>query len=151
MVRVRAATLLASLSGALALTAHAEPIASSSPSLSAAGTPSQTTTWKQIYEDNQTVYYVRAADVVQTGESNAESLLEFKIPQVVGGAQAWSVVSHMKLNCDQKQVVTIGNTFYALRMGTGAVIQSQDVNDNWHQPEPGSLGELIWSTACGKN
>jgi hypothetical protein len=151
MVKARAAVLLAGLLGGVAPISLAQPVASPSSASSSAITPSRTPAWKQIFENNQTVYYVSAADVVQTGESNAESLMEFKIPQVVGSAQVWSVVSHMKLNCDQKQVVTIDNTFYARRMGTGTVIQSQNVNDNWHQPEPGSLGELIWSTACGKN
>ena len=150
MVRVRAVTLLASLSGALALTAQAEPIASlSTPSLSAAA-PGRTTTWKQIYEDGQTIYYVSAAHPTQGAESETESLLEFKVPQVVNSAQVWSVVSHMKLNCDAKQVVTIDNLSYAQKMGAGTVIQSQDANDTWHEPEPGSLGELIWNTACAK-
>jgi hypothetical protein len=140
MVKARAAIFLASFLVALTPIARAAPIASPSP-------PS----WKQIFEDGQTIYYVAATSPGQTGESDTASLLEFKVPQVVGGAQVWSVVSHMKLNCDQKQVVTLDNTSYAQRMGTGRVIQSQGTGDAWHVPEPGSLGELIWSTACGKD
>jgi len=130
--------------------ARAEPTASP-PSSSAAGAASGSVSWKQIYEDGQTVYYVRANGLAQTGESDTQSLLEFKVPQVVGGVQVWSMVSRMKLNCEQNQVITIDNTSYALQMGTGTVIQSQAANDTWHQPEPGSLGGLIWSNACAKN
>jgi len=140
MVKARAAILLASFLVAWTPAAGAAPIASPSP-------PS----WKQIFEDGQTIYYVAATSPGQTGESDTASLLEFKVPQVVGGAQVWSVVSHMKLNCEQKQVVTLDNTSYAQQMGTGRVIQSQGTGDAWHVPEPGSLGELIWNTACGKN
>ena len=92
-----------------------------------------------------------ATNLLQTGEADTQTLLDFRIPQVVGGAQVWSVVSRMKLKCGQQQVVTVDNTLYALQMGAGKPIRSQDANDSWHEPEPGSLGELIWSTACGKN
>ena len=80
-----------------------------------------------------------------------ESLLEYKVPQVLGGTQVWSVVSHMKLDCDAKKVVTIDNTTYSRQMGSGRAIQTQATNDTLHEPDAGSLGELIWSTACGKN
>jgi hypothetical protein len=145
MVKARAAILLVGLLGAAAPIA-AQPVASPPSPPSSAATPA----WKRIYEDSQTIYYVAAASPAQTGESDTASLLEFKIPQVVGSTQVWSVVSRMKLNCEQKQVVTIDNTSYAQRMGAGRVVQSQDAGDSWHVPEPGSLGELIWSTACAK-
>jgi hypothetical protein len=121
------------------------------PPSSSAGVASHAGSWKQIYEDSQTIYYVSAAGAGQTGESDTQSLLEFKVPQVVGGVQVWSMVSRMKLSCDKNQVVTVDNTSYALPMGAGTVIQSQGANDTWHHPEPGSLGGLIWSTACAKN
>jgi hypothetical protein len=140
MVKARAVVLFAAVFGVMAPAAHAEP---------PQPPPASSDAWKQIYEDSQTVYYVSAAttaaDVTAT-----QSLLEFKVPQVVGSAQAWSVVSRMRLNCDTRQVVTVDNTTYAHKMGTGTVVQSQGANDSWHQPEPGSLGELIWSTVCGK-
>lgn len=146
MVKARAVILLVGLLGAVAPIARAQSVASPLSPPSSAATPA----WKQIYEDSQTIYYVAAAGSAETGESDTASLLEFKIPQVVGSAQVWSVVSRMKLNCAQKQVVTVDNTSYAQRMGTGRVVQSQDAGDSWHQPEPGSLGELIWITACAK-
>lgn len=151
MVKARAAILLAGLLGVVAAIARAEPIASPSSASPGATAPGRAAGWKQIYEDSQTIYYVGATSPAQTGEFDTASLLEFKIPQVVGSAQVWSVVSRMKLNCEQKQVVTVDNTSYALPMGTGKVVQSQDAGDSWHQPEPGSLGELIWSTACAKS
>jgi hypothetical protein len=147
MVKACAVILVASLLSAPL--ARAEPAASPPSPSSTAATASRA--WKQIYEDNQTVYYVSATGLAQTGESDTESLLEFKVPQVVGGVQVWSMVSRMKLNCDQNEVVTVDNTSYARPMGTGTVIQSQSANDAWHHPEAGSLGGLIWSTACAKN
>jgi hypothetical protein len=147
MVKVRAAILLAGFLGAVAPVVRAVPVAAPSSPPSGAPTP----VWKQIYEDSQTIYYVGATSLAQTGEADTASLLEYKIPQVVGSAQVWSVVSRMKLNCGERQIITVDNTSYALQMGTGTAVQSQDANDAWHTPEPGSLGELIWSTACGKN
>jgi hypothetical protein len=147
MVKACAAVLLASLLWSAAPIARAGTIASPPPPSS--GPPSGAPAWKQIYENGQTVYYVGAADIPQTGRSDIEALLAFKVPQVVDGAQVWSVVSHMTLSCDQKQMITVDNTLHALRMGAGKVVQTQAANDTWHQPEPGSLGELIWSTACG--
>ena len=144
-VKVGAIFLAGLISASLA---RAEPTASPQ---SSAATASRAASWKQIYEDSQTIYYVDAASLAQMGETDTESLLEFKVPQVVGGVQVWSMVSRMKLNCDQNQVITIDNTSYALQMGTGRMIQSQGANDAWHHPDPGSLGGLIWSTACAKN
>jgi hypothetical protein len=131
--------------------ARAEPAASPPSPSSSGDAANQTASWKQIYEDGQTDYYVSAASPAQAGEAETESLMEFKIPQVVDGAQVWSVVSRMKLNCDQKQLVTLDSTSHALRMGAGPVIQAQAAGDTWHQPEAGSLGELILSTACVKS
>jgi hypothetical protein len=139
---------------ALAIALFSASLASAAPpasSPSSAGAASRAASWKQIYEDSQTIYYVSAAGLAQTDESDTQSLMEFKVPQVVGGVQVWSMVSRMKLSCDKNQVVTVDNTSYALPMGTGAVIQSQGADDTWHHPEPGSLGGLIWSTACAKN
>jgi hypothetical protein len=106
--------------------------------------------WKLIYEDNQTAYYVAAGSVPSTGEATTTSLIQYKIAQVVGGAQVWSIVSHMKLSCDQREIMTVDNTLYASKMGTGPVVQSQPSSDNWHEPQPDSLGGLIWAAACGK-
>ena len=148
MVKARVAVLLAGLLCVAAPRAPAQPIsASPPPSPAAAGAAPA---WKPIYENSQTIYYVGAADVPQTGQSDVETLMEFRIPQVVDGDQVWSIVSHMKLSCDQQRMITLDNTLYALRMGAGPVVESQPANDQWHQPEAGTLGALVWSAACGK-
>ena len=106
--------------------------------------------WKVIYQDPQTAYYVDAAGAPAAGETTTASLIQYKIAQVVNGAQVWSIVSHMKVDCDQREIMTIDNTLYASKMGTGPVVQSQPASDNWHSPQPDSLGGLIWNAACGK-
>ena len=145
MVKARAAVLLA------VFACLAPPMALAQPSAPTAAAASGASQWKQIYEDSQTIYYVSATNSSSSTTSEVESLLQYKVPQVVGSTPVWSVVSHTKLDCDAKKVVTIDNTTYSLQMGSGRAIQSQVTNDAWHQPDPGSLGELIWSTACGKN
>jgi len=123
--------------------AHGQPS-----SASAAASP--TTPWKLIYENSQVTYYIDARAVQASGVSDVASLLEYKIPQVVGGAQVWSIVSHMQLNCGAQLLVTTDNTLYALKMGTGPVVAAQAANDSWHRPQPGSLGDVIWNRACPK-
>ena len=150
MVKLRAVLLIASLLGAAAPLTAPGAVAAQPPTV-APVTVSGVVSWKQIYQNSQATYYVGATNLPQSGESETQTLLDFRIPQVVGGAQVWSVVSRMKLKCGQQQVVTVDNTLYALQMGAGKAIQSQDANDSWHEPESGSLGELIFSTACGKS
>jgi hypothetical protein len=128
-----------------AVAARAQP--ASSPAASAAGA---SPAWKQIFENGQVVYYVAAGEVRATGQSNLSTLLEYKVPQVMGGAQVWSIVTHMQVRCDQGQMVTTDNTLYALKMGAGPAIESQPANDTWHAPQAGSIGGLVWSAACGK-
>lgn len=135
MLKACAAVVVASLLGAWAVQAAAS-----------SGGPA----WKQIYEDGQSVYYVSTGGAPQPGEAEIESLIAFKVPQVVAGAQAWSMVSRMKLRCDQGQMLTVDNTFHAAKMGAGPLIQSQDAADTWHAPQPGSLGELVWNAVCGQ-
>lgn len=107
--------------------------------------------WKQLYEDGQTIYYVDAAARSQAGgPANVTSMLEYKVPQVIGGAQVWSIVTHMQLNCDQNRMLTTDNTLYAAKMGAGPVVESQPANDSWHTPQPGTLGGLVWSAVCTK-
>jgi hypothetical protein len=149
MIKARAAVVLACLLCVAAPAVRAQAIASPPPSPGHAAA-SQAPGWRQIYEDGQTIYYISAATAPTSGQFDVEALLNFKVPQVIGGIQVWSVVSHMKSNCDQQRMMTIDNTYYALRMGAGPVVQLQPAGDTWHQPEPGSLGELVWSVACAK-
>ena len=107
--------------------------------------------WKQIFETNQTTYYVSAAGPPPSGDYNVDTLLEFKVPQVVDGAQVWSMVTRMQVDCSSRQLMTVENTFYARPMGSGKAIQTQAASDNWHDPDPGSLGELVWNSTCGKS
>jgi len=111
---------------------------------------SPTPAWRQIFENAQTIYYLSAANAPPTGEAEVETLQQFKVPQVFGGDQIWSIVSHYRLDCGQDRIVTLDNAYYPHRMGEGSPIQSLNPNDTWHAPEPGTLGELIWNTACGK-
>ena len=140
------AALLVGIAGvaaqALALGAAAAPAAGPAPPAGA---------WKQVFETNQTVYYVGAASAAPGAEHDIATLLEFKVPQVVDGAQAWSMVSRMKVNCDAGQVMTVENIVYALPMGAGPAVQTQASDDAWHQPDPGSLGELVLDTGCGRS
>jgi hypothetical protein len=149
MVKV-AAVLLAGLSWApliaRAQTTAPPPPPSSSPAAASAAAPA----WKQIYENSQTLFYVDAGSVQQTGQYNVAALLEYKIPRVIGGVQVWSAISRMKISCDEKRMATVDNTLYALRMGTGKVVISQTTGDLWHPPQPGSLGEIIWNAVCEK-
>jgi opacity protein-like surface antigen len=147
MAKTRAALFLVDI---LCAAASIAPLAATaSPASAAAGDGAAA--WKQVFETGQTIYYVSAADPPRAGEAAIETLLEFKVPQVVAGAQAWSMVSHMKLDCDGQRVMTTDNTFYALPMGAGAAVRTEAANDLWHEPEPGSLGELVWSVGCRKN
>jgi hypothetical protein len=120
--------------------------AGASPATASADAPA----WRLIFETSQTIYYVGAANVGPTGETDIETLQEFKVPQVFGGDQIWSVVSRYELNCGEDRIVTLDNSYYPRRMGAGAAIQALNANDAWHTPEPGSLGELVWNTACRK-
>lgn len=132
------------LSACIGMSAHAQPAATPA----AAAGPGAA--WKQIFENGQLVYYIDTGGFQKTGQSSLSSLLEYKVPQVMGGSQVWSIVTHMKLSCDQDQMLTIDNTLYALKMGAGPVVESQTADDSWHAPQPGSIGGLVWNAACGK-
>lgn len=106
--------------------------------------------WKQLYEDGQTIYYVDAAAQPKAGASAVTSLLEYKVPQVIGGAQVWSILTHMQVNCDEHRMITSDNTLYASKMGTGPAVETQTANDTWHTPQPGTLGSLVWTALCAK-
>lgn len=133
----------------LAASAYAQGIAapSASPAPQSAGAAPA---WKQLYDDNQTAFYVDPTGLPKTGAADVTSLLQYKVAQVIGGNQVWSIVTHMKVKCDENQVLTTDNTLYALKMGTGPVVEAQPANDSWHTPIAGSLGGLVWKAACAK-
>jgi hypothetical protein len=107
--------------------------------------------WKQLYEDGQTIYYVDAAAQRRAGGASAvTSLLEYKVPQVIGGAQVWSIVTHMQVNCDEHRMLSSDNTLYASKLGGGPVVEAQPSNDSWHTPQPGTFGGLVWTAVCAK-
>jgi hypothetical protein len=132
--------------GAAALILGAAPVAQAQAPPAAAAAPA----WKQLYDDSQTTYYVDADTLPKGGPSDVTTMLEYKIPQVIGDAQVWSIVTHMKVNCGGNQMLTTDNTLYASKMGAGPAVQSQPANDNWHAPQPGTLGGLVWDAACPK-
>jgi hypothetical protein len=106
--------------------------------------------WKLIYENSQTAYYVDARGVQPTGQSDVAVLQNYKVAQVVDGAQVWSVVSAMKVTCDQNLIMTLNNTLYALKSGAGPVVSTQVVPDTWHTPQPDSLGGVVLGAVCPK-
>ncbi len=106
--------------------------------------------WKQVSQDRGATYYIDVGARRSDGPSDASSLVNFKIAQVIDGSQVWSVVAHLKVNCDKDQMITIDNTLYALPGGAGPVVETQTASDRWHAPQPGSLGGLIWTSVCGK-
>ncbi|HTX50760.1 MAG TPA: surface-adhesin E family protein [Caulobacteraceae bacterium] len=144
---VKAAVLFAGLMCAAPIVYAQAPAAPPPPTRPVAAAPPP---WKSIYENSQTVFYIDASKVQQTGPSDIAVLTEYKVPQVIDGVQIWSIVSHMKVRCDATLLATIDNTPHALQMGAGRAVPVQAGQDTWHQPEPGSLGELIWNAVCGK-
>ena len=133
--------------GALAWSAslRAQPAAPAPQTAGQAAAP----TWKQIFQNSQTVFYVEArAQGAPSGDLDLRTLLDFKVPQVLGGSQVWSIVAHLKVSCGRKQMTTVDNTLYALRMGAGPVVAAQRANDAFHTPSPGSLCEAILREAC---
>ena len=145
MHRSRAACVLAL--GALAWSAslRAQPAAPAPQTAGQAAAP----TWKQIFQNSQTVFYVETRPQgTPPGDLDLRTLLDFKVPQVLGGSQVWSIVAHLKVSCGRKQMTTVDNTLYALRMGAGPVVAAQRANDAFHTPSPGSLGEAILREAC---
>jgi hypothetical protein len=107
-----------------------------------------TPAWKQVYQTRQTTYYLSAAGGGAQGTVRVASLIQFKVPQVIDGAQVWSVVTRMTVDCAGRRMVTLDNTSYAAKMGTGPVVTSQNPGDTWHAPQAGTLGDLILSQTC---
>jgi len=141
MVKPSLAVLLAALALAGAISAHAQPPTSGA----ASAAPGD---WKEIFANSQTTYYLESADAASHAQVNLRTLTEFTVPQVIDGVQVRSIVSSMRLDCGGKRMVTIDDGLYADRMGGGKLIALQAANDTWHPPAPGSLGELIWNSAC---
>ena len=95
--RGRLSIAVATLLLCLAPAAHAQRVAAP-PAPSAPQAAGAATAWKQLYDDGQTTYYVDAASLPTSGASDVTSLLEYKVPQVIGGSQVWSIVTHMKVH-----------------------------------------------------
>ena len=144
MIKPPIAAVVVGLGLAACPAAFAQPGPAPAPAPGGGGQP----TWKQVFENSQTVYYIGQGGAPAGSTVDLSSLLEFKIPQVVNATQIWSIVAHLKVNCAAKQMITVDNTLYAGKMGAGKAVSVESGSDNWHTPQHGSLGELIWTTAC---
>jgi len=141
------AALIATLALSAGVSAFAQP---APPPVAAAPTTGQPT-WRQVFETPQTVYYLGQATPAAgppAGDLAISSMVAFKIPQVLNGAQVWSVISNLRLSCARRQMITRDAGLYAQPMGAGQPISQTFGVDAWHTPEPGSLGELVWKSAC---
>ena len=116
----------------------------------AAPPPATGPAWKPIFQNKQLAYYVDASRAQPSGPFELTLLEQFTLPRVIDGAQVWSLVSRIKIRCDQKEIATLDITLHALKMGAGPAIASQPIGEALHEPQPGSLGAIVWSAACAK-
>jgi len=149
MKSLAGAAVLALLAGGACADASAAPSAgASAPAAPNAAVPPG---WKVLFENSQSAYYLQPpAPAAAAGELQATTVLEFKIPEVLGGAQVWSIVAHLRLACDRQQLATSDNTLYASPLGAGPVVSVQRGDLAWRPPQPGSIGEMILRESCPK-
>ena len=111
--------------------------------------------WVKVAEDGQRLYFLEenaaTSAAPRSGKAELRSLMQFKIPQVLQATQVWSLVSSLQLDCDRGQALTVSDTFYSGKLGTGRAVSFRASSDAWHTPAPGSLGEMAWNVACGRS
>jgi hypothetical protein len=111
--------------------------------------------WKQILETGESLYYIDLNGKRNTTAGGAASIIElvalanFKIPLVTNDREVKSIEFLIENDCSNHKIMTAKQTYYSMHMGTGDIVPSEPVETIWDTPQPGSLEQLFWTTACG--
>jgi hypothetical protein len=77
-------------------------------------------------------------------------LLDYKTVQTVLQDSYLSKKTQAQLDCAEERIRSLAATIFSGNIGTGKVVYTDSDEGKWAAVVPGSLGQIMWNLACGK-
>jgi Surface-adhesin protein E len=109
--------------------------------------------WQSIYSDDNFSIYADTSTIMRNGDvATMWTLLDFKADDTTPAAnQSQSEKTRKEFDCRKRKFRQLQTALYSGHMGTGTTLNSNDRVADWMKYQNGSLNEIEWRTACGRN
>jgi len=102
-------------------------------------------------DDGTYTHYADPTTIRRNGTLVKMWLLEdYKTIQTVDGKSFLSDKVQREYDCAEEQQRLLAFYWFSGQMGSGAVVYSNTDPSKWAPVMPGSVGQALWKTACGK-
>lgn len=110
--------------------------------------------WVRAGGNHNVVCYADTDSITRTGNlARMKSLLDFATAQKersVGKKPYLSQRDEREYDCHNERYRLLRFSLRAGHMFAGELVRSNADDGEWNPVQPGSLGEALWKTACGK-
>lgn len=109
--------------------------------------------WQSIYSDDNFSIYADSSTIIRNGDlATMWTLLDFKAGDTTPVAnQSQSEKTRKEFDCRKRKFRQLQTALYSGHMGAGTTLNSNDRVADWMKFQNGSLNEIEWHTACGKD
>jgi hypothetical protein len=109
--------------------------------------------WQSIYSDENFSIYADPAAITRNGElATMWTLYDFKVAETLPTSNpSQSEKTQKEFDCRKRKFRQLHTALYSGSMGKGNTISSNDQTADWMTFQKGSLNEIEWKTACGKD
>jgi hypothetical protein len=109
--------------------------------------------WQSIYSDDNFAIYADTSTITRDGDiATMWTLYDFKVAETLPTSKpSQSEKTRKEFNCKKRIFRQLHTALYTGNMGTGTAISNDDRVANWMKFQKGSLNEIEWKTACGKD
>ena len=109
--------------------------------------------WHSIYSDDNFSIYADSSTITRSGDLvKMWSLYDFKVAEAIPTSNpSQSQKTQKEFDCRTRKFRQLHMILFSGNMGKGNAITTNDQTADWMPFQRGSLNEIEWQTACGKN
>ena len=109
--------------------------------------------WQSLYSDDNFSIYADSSTLTRNGDlATMWTLYDFKVADnIPAGNQSQSEKTQKEYNCKKREFRQLRTALYSGNMGKGTVLSDNQRVAEWMTFQKGSLNELEWQAACGKD
>jgi hypothetical protein len=108
--------------------------------------------WVEVSDDEADTFYADPATIRKAGNMvKMWTLIDFKTVQVIGKGKSYlSMRRKAEYDCKEEQARTVYLSWHPGNMSGGDAVHSDADPGKWRPVPPGSVTEILWKIACGK-
>ena len=107
--------------------------------------------WTVAGETDNFIQYVDRATIRRNGNYvKMWDLLDYERVKVIGGKSDLSQRTQKEYDCKEEKKRILALTSFSGQMGNGTINYDDSNTGKWSPVAPGTVNEILWKIACGK-